>query len=190
VTPASGTLPITVGKSTPQYVVPPFSSRLHLAAATTGHTPIMFDVSPYWGAPDVVSGSSTKGTASVDIAYPFASEWGMAPVEVGPFAAPATENYSTSGTLRTLGFDGSAAPSTGDLWYDVYGGSQGLNPLFLLPGQSGTMSVTYTVPSGTAGTTKSGTLYVETFDYNSITTGIGDWSSDVLGSVHYSYKLG
>jgi hypothetical protein len=31
---------------------------------------------------------------------------------------------------------------------------------------------------------------VETFDYNSITTGIGDWSSDVLKVVRYSYTVG
>ena len=65
-----------------------------------------------------------------------------------------------------------------------------VNPLFLQPGQSGTMNVTFTVPSGTAGTTVSGEIPVETFDTNSFLTGIGDWSSDVLSVLHYSYTLG
>jgi hypothetical protein len=33
-------------------------------------------------------------------------------------------------------------------------------------------------------------LPVETFDYNSITTGIGDWSSDVLKVLNYNYTIG
>jgi hypothetical protein len=31
---------------------------------------------------------------------------------------------------------------------------------------------------------------VETFPTNSVTTGIGDWSSDVLKYLQYSYTLG
>jgi len=192
VTVTSGTLPVKAGSAIPQYVVPPFSSKLQLSTSTTGSTPIMFDVSPYWGAPDVVSPPSSGGTTSVTVDNPFASEWAPTPDEIGPFTSAApSEDYSTSGTVTTLGFDSTASPSTGDIWDDVVGGaSESLSPLFLLPGQTGTMSVTFTVPSGTAGSKVSGTLYVETFDFNSITTGIGDWSSDVLGAVPYSYKLG
>ncbi len=65
-----------------------------------------------------------------------------------------------------------------------------MNPLFLLPGQTGTMNLTFTVPSGTAGTTITGQVPVETFPTNSFTTGIGDWSSDVLKMLQYSYTLG
>jgi hypothetical protein len=65
-----------------------------------------------------------------------------------------------------------------------------VKPLFLLPGQSGTMNLTFTVPSGTAGTTITGQVPVETFPMNSITTGVGDWSSDVLKVLKYSYTLG
>lgn len=186
----SGTLPIPAGASFPQYLVPPFSSQLELNVSTTGSTPIMFDVSPYWGAPDVVSPPSSSGITSVSVPNPIASEWAPTPDEVGPFAGPApSEPYSSSGSVQTLGFDTAASPSTGDLWYDAVGGSESLNPLFLNPGQSGTMTVTYTVPTGASGTRWSGTMYVETFDYNSLTSGIGDWSSDVLSAVPYSYTL-
>jgi hypothetical protein len=187
----SGTLPITFDDTIPQYVVPPFSSQLQVTANTTGSTPIEFDLSPYWGAPDVLSPTSSGGTTSVTLSTPFASLWAAAPSEVGPFASPATpEDYSTSATVTTLGFDHSAVPDTGDIWDAVLGGNQTVNPLFLLPGQSGTMNLTFTVPSGAAGTTVSGMVAVETFPTNSFTTGIGDWSSDILKNLQYSYTLG
>jgi hypothetical protein len=191
-TDTSGTLPITFGNTVPQYIVPPFSSLLKVDTTTTGTTPIQFDLSPYWGAPDVASPVSSGGTASVTVPNPFASAWAPAPSEVGPFAAPATpEDYSTTATVNTLGFDENAVPDTGNVWFDVLGGgSQPVKPLFLAPGQSGTMNLTFTVPSGATGTTVSGQIPVETFPTNSLSTGVGDWSSDVLSVLHYSYTLG
>jgi hypothetical protein len=35
-----------------------------------------------------------------------------------------------------------------------------------------------------------GQIPVETFGTNSFLTGIGDWSSDTLSVLHYSYTLG
>jgi hypothetical protein len=187
-----GTLPLQGSDTIPQYLVSPFSSQLQVTTSTTGSTPIELDVSPFWGAPDIVSPPSSAGTTSVTVSNPFASEWATAPTEIGPFGSPATpEDYSTSATVTTLGFDDNAVADTGDVWADVVGGAnQGVSPLFLKPGQSGTMNVTFTVPSGTAGTTVSGEIPVETFDTNSFLTGIGDWSSDVLSVLHYSYTLG
>jgi hypothetical protein len=187
-----GTLPIMAGDSIPQYLVSPFSSQLKVTTSTTGSTPINFDLGPYWGAPDVLSPASSAGTTSATISNPFASEWAPAPSEIGPFGSPETqEDYSTNATVTTLGFDQNAVPDTGDIWADVVGGAtQDVNPLFLKPGQSGTMNVTFTVPSGTAGTTVAGQIPVETFGTNSFLTGIGDWSSDTLSVLHYSYTLG
>jgi hypothetical protein len=188
----SGMLPITFGDPIPQYIVPPFSSQLKVNASTTGSTPIQFDLSPYWGAPDVLSPVSSGGATSVTVSKPFASAWAPGPSEVGPFASAATpEDYSTSATITTLGFDDNAVPDTGNVWATVLGGSsQPVNPLFLLPGQTGTMNLTFTVPSGAAGTTITGQVPVEKFPTNSFTTGVGDWSSDVLKVLQYSYTLG
>jgi Subtilase family len=187
-----GTLPVTVGDNIPQYIVPPFTSQLNVRASTTGTTPIEFDLSPYWGAPDVLSPASSGGVTSVTLTNPFASEWAPTPSEVGPFSSPATsEDYSTSATVTTLGFDNNAVADTGDVWAAVVGGaSNSVNPLFLLPGQSGTMTLTFTVPSEAAGTTVTGVVPVETFPTNSFTSGVGDWSSDVLAMLHYSYTIG
>jgi hypothetical protein len=188
----SGTLPITDGANVPQYAVPPFSSQLHMTATTPGSTPIMFDMSPYWGAPDVQSPASTAGSTSVTVGDPDASTWAPTILEVGPFGSPATpENFSTSGTLSTLRFDDHATVSTGNIWSAIVDGSNNsLVPIFLLPGQTGTMSVTFTVPGGLPGTTVDGEVAVETFNFNALTTGISDWSSDVLKMVPYSYTIG
>ena len=190
ITDTSGTLPITGG--VPQYIVPPFSSQLQMTASTTGETPIMFDLSSYWGAPDILSAPSTDGSTSVTVDNPFASEWAPAVAEIGPFGGTATqEDYSTSGTLSTLGFDDNALVSTGNIWSAIVDGSNDtVDPLFLLPGQSGTMTVKFTVPNAEAGTVVSGEIPVETFPTNSYTTQLGDWSSDVLKVPSYSYTIG
>jgi hypothetical protein len=52
------------------------------------------------------------------------------------------------------------------------------------------MDLTFTVPNAAAGTTVSGVVPVETFGTNSYYTGIGDWSSDVLAILNYSYTIG
>jgi subtilase family protein len=187
----TGKLPITFDDTVPAYVVPPFSSRFTVNASTAGPTPIQFDISPYWGAPDVVSPPSSGGSTSVTLINPFASVWAAGPSEIGPFAAPATpESYSTSATLTTLGFDRNAAPSTGNWWDFVLHGGPAPRSLFLAPGDTGTMDLTFTVPLGAPGTTVSGVVPVETFNTNSYTTGLGDWSSDVLKVLNYSYTLG
>jgi hypothetical protein len=188
---ASGTLPVTYNDSIPAYVVPPFSSRLEVSASTTGTTPIQLDISPYWGAPDVLSPASTGGTTSVTLTNPFASVWSPATAEVGPFAAAETpEDYTTAATLTTLGFDDNATPSTGNWWDFVLNGGPPPRALFLNPGDSGTMDLTFTVPGAPAGTTVSGVVPVETFGTNSYYSGIGDWSSDVLKILSYSYTVG
>ena len=188
----SGTLPVAAGDDIPQYVVSPFSSQLTVHASTTGSTPIQFDMTPYWGSPDIESPASSGGSTSITVSNPFASEYAPTISEIGPFGSPATaEDYSTDATVTTLGFDDNALASTGNIWADVVeGANQSIDPLFLLPGQSGTMSVTFTVPSGAAGAKIAGEIPVETFGTNSFGTGIGDWSSDILKVVHYSYTLG
>src|SRR5262249_20664462 len=95
---------------------------------------------------------------------PFASLWAPFPAEIGPFVSPATpENYSTSAKVTTLGFDQNATSSTGNWWnFELNGGTRP-HSLFLLPGQTGTMSLTFTVPAGAAGTPITGVVPVETF---------------------------
>jgi hypothetical protein len=180
----SGTLPITYADTFPQYLVPPFSSQLYLEASTTGPRPIDFAVSPAWGQPEYESSNSTASSpAAVTIPDPIASAWGFGPTEIGPFGngTATTEPYDTSGTVSTLTFDPDVTASTGDLWAETVGEPGNFSPLFLDPGQSGTISVTFTIPRGSTppGT---GDLYLETINPNLFPDG----SSDVLTAFPYS----
>ena len=184
-TDTTGTLPITFDDTVPEYVVPPLSSQLKVTTSTTGPTPIQFDLSPFWGAPDVLSPISSAGSTTVTLTSPFASAWSASPSEVGPFGSPQTpENYSTSATLTTLGFDPNATSSTGNWWDFLLNGGAKPKTLSLRPGQSGTMTLTFTVPAQAPGTIVSGWVPVETFNVN------GDLSSDIIKVLKYSYTVG
>ena len=187
-----GTLPVALGDDIPQYLVSPFSSQLTVTTSTTGATPIEFDLGP------------VLGRAGHPLARQFGwddERHGQQPVRVGMGACSvrgrSVRRAGDAGELldgrhgHDAGFDNNAVPDTGDVWDNVVGGAnETVNPLFLLPGQTGTMAITFTVPAGTAGTKVSGQVPVETFGINSLTSGIGDWSSDVLSVLHYSYTLG
>ena len=56
------------------------------------------------------------------------------------------------------------------------------SPLVLQPGQTGTITVTFT-PTGAAGTTVSGVLYVDTFSASVL-------NGDELIAIPYSYTIG
>jgi hypothetical protein len=187
----SGTLPITAVDSFPQYIVPPFSSSLSLAASTTGSTPIDFAVSPYWGSPEYLSTTSKGSTpASVSISDPAPSEWGFGPTEVGTFTTSAepSEPYTSTGKVNTLTFDPNVSSSTSDPWDITVGlNESAFQPLFLLPGQSGTIQVSFTVPATVkAGASDSGNIWVETFNPDAVGD-FGLFNSDVLTGIPYSW---
>jgi Subtilase family len=189
----SGTLPITSADSFPQFLVPPFSSSVSLSTSTTGTTPVDFATSPFWGSPEYLSTTSSGSTpASVTISNPADSEWGFGPTEVGVFTStPApTEPYSSTGQVSTLTFDPNVSSSTSDPWDLAVGLTESaFQPLFLLPRQTGTIQVTFTVPtSATAGSTDSGDLWVETFNPY-IADAVGAFGSDVLTGIPYSWAV-
>jgi hypothetical protein len=188
----SGTLPITTADTFPQFLVPPFSSSLSLSTGTTGPAPVDFAVSPYWGSPEYLSTTSHGATpASVTIPNPADSVWGFGPTEVGVFTnTPApSEPYSSAGLVNTATFDPNVSSSTSDPWDLAVGlNESAFQPLFLLPGQTGTIQVTFTVPaSAKTGSTDRGDLWVETF--NPYLTGDLIFGSDVLTGVPYSWKV-
>jgi hypothetical protein len=188
----SGTLPITPLNIYPQYLVPPLSSSLSISSSTSGPVPIDFAVSPDWGSPEYLSSTSQGATpASVTIANPAASSWGFGPTEVGVFTTtPApSEPYTSAAQVNTLAFDPDVSSSTSDPWDPTVGLTESaFQPLFLLPGQTGTIQVTFTVPaSATTGSTDSGDVWVETF--NPYLTGDLLFSSDVLTAIPYSWTV-
>lgn len=179
--PTSGTLPIGVSSgSWPQFVVPPFTSKLSIAASST--VPINFDSSPYFGYPDVLS--VRRGTnAVVTLQAPdiTASLWSCTPTEIGPGPAVSAP-YSCGAMATTKPFDPAVDSSTGNIWSALEGLTATYNALVLLPGQSGDITVTIT-PHGSKGTDVSGFLAVETFNFNTV-------SSDQLVNLPYRYKIG
>ena len=104
----------------------------------------------------------------------------MNPAEIGPFSSPAPPGTATvSASVHGNGFDTTASPSTGDVVKLVAG--TGFSPLDLQPGQSGTMTVTFT-PSGSSGTVVTGFLDVDTFNSHSS-------SGDQVNRFQYSYRI-
>src|SRR6266568_3382033 len=84
-------------------------------------------------------------------------------------------------TAHTKAFDSTAKASTGDAWLFATNANAPFTPLVLQPGQSGTITVTVT-PTGAAGTTVSGVLYVDTFSDAVL-------SGDELATFPYSYTI-
>ncbi|HLY82334.1 MAG TPA: hypothetical protein VKQ71_05075, partial [Acidimicrobiales bacterium] len=181
-TKTSGTLPLDVAQlaTIPQFVVPPFSTDLEIAAAST--VPINFTTSPTFGTPEI--GSVTHGDNAIvtysapDIA---ASLWSCPPTEIGPGPSVATV-FSCGAAATTKTFDLAVDSSTGNIWSALEGLTATYNPLLLQPGQSRDITVTIT-PTAPTGTVVSGFLAVESFNFNTI-------SSDQFAMIPYRYTVG
>jgi hypothetical protein len=182
-TPTSG-LPLPINNfNIPQFVVPPFSTRLDMAATST--VPINMDPSPDFGWPEVSSVSRGNAAVSTIVAKDLpASIYSCAPTEIGPFpSGTATQTtFSCGAAAITRTFDPAVGSSTGNVWSALEGLTNTFSPLVLQPGQSGDISVTIT-PTAAAGTVVSGFLAVDTWNPNTI-------SSDQLVNIPYSYKVG
>jgi hypothetical protein len=197
VTETSFTLPLPAGLSFPYYVVPTHTYELQAnLTRQSGAAPVTFDMSYFPGDPDVspalaapgVAGFSTGASASLALAgTPELSPglWLVNPDEVGPYPPGGAPTDTVSATLSavTQAFDPTVTSSTGDFWQ-----LQTTNVLYLLPGQSGTISVDIT-PSGKPGSVQSGVLYVDDYVLASLfSTPLPD--GDELAAIPYTYTVG
>jgi hypothetical protein len=181
--PTTGTLPIDVNAaSIPQFVVPPFSTRLDMAAAST--VPIDFTTSPSFGTPELLSvqhgDNATLTYSASDIP---ASIWSCPPTELGPGPSTAAP-YACGADALTNTFDPGVDSTTGNIWSALEGLTSfaTYNPLFLMPGQSGDITITFT-STGAPGDVVAGFLALETFNFNTI-------SSDQVARIPYKYTVG
>ena len=173
---ASTTVPLVDTNNLPEYLVPTDSTGFEQTARTTGSEPIEFDSESPAGDPDVesTSGLTATSTFSADPLSP--GLWDIAPDVTGAYAgiagigrhgsAPAAdETVNTSMSVTTAAFDPTISSPTGDLWQASSNPAvlNSLSPVIVGPGQTGTIPVTVT-PRGKAGTTVSGTLYVDDED--------------------------
>jgi len=201
--------------SFPQFYVPTESDALTVTAEAISPTmPISMDIlnvngaPPYdnpkpefqeTGAPDIEAASFVDSASGNDtaVAVSTASEvvfgnWKAAPTLIGPFAGPVTPITVALGAVADAQqFDTTARPSSGDgISYALNGFSgSGYSPLALAPGQSGVITVTI-VPTGTAGMTVTGNLYVDAFNVNSAAIGSVTGSGDELQAIPYAYQVG
>jgi hypothetical protein len=175
-------LPVTDGSTIPQFVVPPFSTRLDMAAIST--VPINFDPSPAWGWPEVTSVSHGNSAVATIIGADLpASIYSCPPSEIGPFATTGTDTtFSCGAAAVTNTFDLAVDSSTGNVWSALEGLTNRFSPLVLQPGQAGDITVAIT-PTANSGTKVSGFLAVDTWNPNTI-------SSDQLVNIPYRYRVG
>lgn len=180
--PTTDPLPISDFSKVPQFVVPPFTQTLTIAATST--VPITLDISPNFGTPDVEANSfGNAAVATVSLPEVPASLWSCPPAEQGPFGnsgAPTT-TFTCGASAQTNPFDPAVTSTAGNAWSDLEGFTNSYSPLILQPGQSGDITVTF-APTDSQGTAESGFLAVETFNPATI-------SSDELTVMPYRYTV-
>ncbi len=183
------TVPFNVSRNLPVYVVPSQTSSITGTATTTGSTPIQFDMESPAGDPDIGSNQGSTVSATVTGGPVTTGEWDIAPDVVGPFGAtgPAPETVNTTMTATTQAFDPAVSSITGDLWQVSLGGPFTVTPVVVQPGQSANIPVVI-APTGTPGTTVSGTLYLD--DDSVFIFGILAPNANTVAAIPYSYKIG
>ncbi len=191
-------LPLFAGILFPYFAVP--SQTTQLQASITGTAPVTFDLEYFQGDPDVTpgvnDGSTTSGSiqgdnASVTLSAPEISSgfWLLNPEEIGPYPAAGAPAVTASATLSavTQAFDPWMTSTTGDLWSEINGLSNGFTPTYLAPGASTTIVVTI-APTGPPGSTVSGTLYVDDYALGNEFFD-GPVESDELAAIPYGYTV-
>ena len=178
----------------PQYLVP--SHTTAIKATVSSSAPLFFDITYPYGDPDVVSTTGKTATASYSASDVGAGDWTVTPFLVGPTGKNPAENVNAnvSMTATTAGFDPAVSSPTGDLWLGSANAAATFTPYVVNPGQSVTIPVTIT-PSGAAGATVSGTLYIADSSFISPDLNFDDEpgftpeGSDVA-AFPYSYTIG
>ncbi len=178
----------------PQYLVP--SHTTTIKATVSSSAPLFFDITYPYGDPDVISTTGKTATDTYSAPEVGPGDWTVTPFLVGPTGKnPArTVNANVSMTATTAGFDPAVSSPTGDLWLGSTNAAATFTPYVVKPGQSVTIPVTIT-PSGAAGATVSGTLYVADSSFISPELNFDDEpgftpeGSDVA-AFSYSYTIG
>jgi subtilisin family serine protease len=167
----------------PTWIVPPGTSEFDVGAL--GNVPITMDTSAANGDPDVL-GVSAGDAALTRLDAPEVAPgfWNATPDATGPFGAGgvgAGAKVNLAALAVANAFDTTVTSSSGDAWQQTVNGDAPYSPLSLAPGQSGTITVTFT-PSSHAGTVH-GFLGVDTIDPFTV-------SGDEVSQIPYSYQVG
>jgi hypothetical protein len=189
---SSITLPNLAGV-VPEFLVP--SHTTSISAKVTGPKSLFFDYSSPFGDPDLISTFGKTATGSLTAPEVAPGIWSITPFLTGPTGATAAKSITADLSMSavTAAFDGAVSAPTGDLWSSSTNATAGFTPYVVEPGQSVTIPVTIT-PSGAAGSTVSGTLYLSDASiipsaptYNGL-PGLFPEASDVA-AFPYQYKI-
>jgi hypothetical protein len=167
----------------PNWLIPPGTNEM--ATYAKGTVPITMDTSFGSGDPDF--GGPSVGNAAVNqLAAPEIApgQFFALPEATGPNGAtgvPAGSNVNLAALANTFAFDTSVTSTTGDFWLLAVQPTTSFTPLHLTPGQSGTITVTFT-PTGHHGQKVRGFLGVDTLN---LVTGSGD----EVATIPYAYKI-
>ena len=174
------TLPLSL-LAQPNWLVPTNTNLLTVAAK--GTVPITMDVSWAFGDPDFLGISLGNASVAALVAPEVApgSFFGL-PEATGPFTAPTTGTVNLAAVANTNRFDSAVAASSGDVWAQSVNASAPYTPITLAPGQSGTITLTFT-PNAPKGTVVRGFAAVDTF--NRATD-----AGDEITNIPYAYKVG
>ena len=204
------TLPLTGTNfaNEPEYLVPPGTSQLTVAA--TSSTPAQVELLGPLGEPDVLGDLSaaqagdltsvarvTEAGGRHQVARGF---WGTFVQQIGPFTdagAPAGTSTLTA-TALTQPLDPAVTSAAGDPYAPGFTGEAPTGTAVQVsPGQTGGIKVTIT-PAGKSGTVVHGVIYLVTSPFNgsglvggAAANGLGavNTSGDVLAAVPYTYTV-
>jgi hypothetical protein len=173
-------LPLSLSAQ-PDWLVPTNTNLLTVAAK--GTVPITMDVSASNGDPDVLGLSFGNNSVAALVAPEVAPGFFFGlPEATGPFTAPTTGTVNLAAVANTNRFDSAVSASSGDIWAASVNPSATYTPITLAPGQSGTITLTFT-PNAPKGTVVRGFAAVDTFN-------LATNSGDELINIPYAYKVG
>lgn len=173
-------LPLSLSAQ-PNWLVPTNTNLLTVAAQ--GTVPITMDVSASNGDPDVLGLSFGNNSVAALVAPEVAPGFFFGlPEATGPFTTPTTGTVNLAAVANTNPFDPAVSASSGDIWAASVNPSAPYTPITLAPGQSGTITLTFT-PNAPKGTVVRGFAAVDTF--NRATD-----AGDEITNIPYAYKVG
>jgi Subtilase family len=187
-------LPLPAGTDPPEWLVPPMTHSLSVAAtSSSAQVPVMFDFGPFPGDPDEASSAGPTASAT----YPLGKAvtpvtqglWFAVPSEIGPFSPAGAASTSVTATMSvaTQQFDTTASSTTGDFWrfgIASLAATAQYNLLTVNPGQTRTITLTLK-PAGAKGTVVHGMLYIDDF-----VDSLQFLSGSQLVALPYAYTIG